>query len=63
MARVSKELREDKSRVVFTVDKGLAALVLDIQDYIDKAQDLLTDKDTCRLITGDPTTKHKNKLV
>ena len=34
-------------------DKGLAMVVLDKQDYIDKAQDLFLDKDTYRLIMGE----------
>ena len=37
--------------------------VMDKQDYISKAQDLQADKDTYCLITGNLTTKHKNKLT
>ena len=32
-----KELREDQSRVVLTVDKGVAMVVIEKQDYTDKA--------------------------
>ena len=33
-AKVLKELRQDKDRVILTVDKGMALVVLDKQDYI-----------------------------
>ena len=49
--------------MILTECKGLAVVVLDKKDYIDKAQDLLADKDTYRLITGDPIIKHKNRLI
>ena len=39
--RALKELWEDHSRVILTVDKGMAVVVLDKQDNIHKAQDLL----------------------
>ena len=38
-------------------------LVLDKQDYLNKTQDLLVDKDTYKPITGDPTSRYKNKLI
>ena len=40
----------------------MVVVMLDKQDDIGKEQDLLTGKNTQRLITEDPTTKHKNKL-
>ena len=51
---------KDQSRVILTADKRVAMGVLHKQDCIDKTQHLLTDKNTYRLITRDPTTKHKN---
>ena len=62
-ARALKDLRKDQSRVILTADKGMVMVLLDKQVYINKVQDLLTDKDRYRLITGDPTTKHKNELI
>ena len=38
-------------------------VMLDKQDHTDKAKDLFADKDTYRFITGDPTAKHKNRLI
>ena len=62
-AKVFSELRKDKSRVILTVEKGVAMVVMDKHDYISRAHDLLAEKDAYRLITGDPTTKCKNKLI
>ena len=45
------------------VDKGVAMVVLDKLDYLNKAQDVLVDKDTYRSIHGDPTSMLKNKLI
>ena len=36
-----KDLREDHTRVVLTADKGVAMVVMDKQDYTDKALTLL----------------------
>ena len=36
---------------------------LDKQDYPNKDQDLLADNYTYKAITGDPTSRHKNKLI
>ena len=38
-------------------------MVLDNQDCINKAQDLLVQRDTYRTLAADPTNKHKNKLI
>ena len=47
-----KELREDKSRVILTVDKGVAVVVIDKKDYLGKTQDLIVDRNTCKPISG-----------
>ena len=49
--------------VILPVDMILAKVVLDKQHCVEKAKELLADKDTCRLNTRDPTSKHKNKLI
>ena len=36
---------------------------IDKQEYLNKAKDLLLDKDIYIPISGDPTTRHKNKLI
>ena len=53
-----KESRKHKSRIILIVDKGVA-MVLDKLDYLNKAQDLLVDKDTYSPILGDATSRQK----
>ena len=38
-------------------------LVMDKQDYMDKALNLLSDTNTYRTINKDPTTKLRNQLI
>ena len=57
-----QELRKDQSKIVLTVDKGVAMVVLEKEDYIRKSEDLLK-KNTYRELTADPTNKYKNKLI
>ena len=56
------ELKRDNNRLVLTADKGVALLVMDKEEYVQKAKELL-DQPTYRTITNDPTSKYKNKLV
>ena len=58
-----KELREDSSRVILTADKGVAKVVMDRQDFLNKAQHLLDDMEAYRPITMDPTSRLTNKLI
>ena len=49
---------------MLTADKVLVMVSLDKQDYINKAQDLLSQKDTYRSVTADPTNNiKKNSLT
>ena len=57
-----QELRKDQSKIVLTVDKGVAMVVLEKEDYIRKSEDLLK-KNTYKKLTADPTNKYKNKLI
>ena len=57
------ELKQDKSRVVLTVDKGVAMVIMDQQDYTDKTQALLQDTNTYKVLPKDPTSQLKNKLI
>ena len=41
----------------------MALVVLDRQEYTNKAMDLLGDGDTYRPLTSDTTHKHKNNLI
>ena len=57
-----RELKEDKSRMVLTADKGVALVVIDTEEYKKKAQELL-QQPTYQLIPTDPTSRYKNKLI
>ena len=56
------ELRKDSDRTALTADKGLAMVVTDKKDYIEKATSLL-DQPANRTINKDPTNKLKAKLI
>ena len=60
--RALKELKEEKSRMILTTDKGVALVIIDKNDYIQKAEELLSTN-TYKKIPEDPTNKQKNKLV
>ena len=60
--RAIREIKEDRGQVILTADNGVAMVVMDRQDYIDKAHKLLSELNTYRPINKDPTNKLKNKL-
>ena len=55
-------MRKDDTRIVLTVDKGVALVVMNREDYEKKAEDLLSQT-TYNNINNDPTTRYKNKLI
>ena len=57
-----RELKMDSNRLILTTDKGVALVVIDKDEYIKKAEDLLKEK-TYKKIAEDPTVKQKNKLI
>ena len=57
-----KELREDQDRIVLTADKGVAMVVMDRKECMDKAEGLLVQL-AYKTITSDPTNKLKAKLI
>ena len=57
------QLKQDTSRVVLTTDKGVAMVIMDKEDYTNKAQALLQDNNTYKLLKKDPTSYLKNKLI
>ena len=57
-----KELKRDRDHIVLTADKGVALVIMDRQDYINKANSLL-NQNTYRAIPQDPTFTIKNKLI
>ena len=56
------ELRKDSNKIVLTADKGVAMVVIDKKDHIDKATNLLAQP-AYRTINRDPTKKLKAKLI
>ena len=64
-ASVLKELRNDRSWVVPTVDRRVTMVMLDKQEYISKAQDLLGYERHLQnlYLAADLTNKQKTKLV
>ena len=57
-----RELKRDKDCIDLTADKGVAMVIMDRQDYINKANHLLNQY-TYRSIARDPTNSIKNKLI
>ena len=56
------ELRNDNTKVILTADKGVSLVVMNKEEYIKKAEELLLT-DTYRTISNDPTNKYKTKLI
>ena len=57
-----KELRKDNTRVILTEDKGVCLAVMDKEEYIGEAEELLKEE-THKIIPTDPTNRQKNKLI
>ena len=57
-----KEMKEDKSRVILTADKGVALVIMDKAEYNKKAEELL-NTETYKKIPEDPTNKQKSRLI
>ena len=57
-----RELKKDRDCIVLTADKGVAMVIMDRQDYINKANSLL-NLNTYNAIPWDPTNTIKNKLI
>ena len=57
-----RELKRDKDFIVLTADRGVAMVIMDRQDYINKANSLL-NQNTYRPIPQDPTNTIKKKLI
>ena len=56
------QLKKDRARIVLTADKGVALVVLDRKEYIEKATNLLSQS-TYRIIAKDLTNRLKAKLI
>ena len=49
--------------MILTEEKGVAMVTMDQEDYTNKAQALLQDTSTYKVLTKDPTSQLKNKLI
>ena len=56
------ELRRDKNKMILTVDKGVSMVVMDRDDYNQKAEALLQES-AYKPIPNDSTNKYKTKLI
>ena len=56
------ELRSYNTRVILTADKGVSLVVMNKEEYMKKAEELLY-QNTYKTISNDPTNKYKNKLI
>ena len=61
-SKALRELREDQERIVLTADKGVAMVMLDENDYVDKVEGLLVQP-AYRTINTDPTNMLKDKFI
>ena len=57
--RALTQLKQDNTRVVLTADKGVAMVIMDQQEYNNKAQTLLQDSNTYKVLNKDPTPNSK----
>ena len=55
-------LKKDPDRLLLSPDKGNCVVVIDKQEYHDKALSLLNDKSTYAVWNSDPTNKTQRKL-
>ena len=56
------QLKKDKDMLILTADKGVAMVVMDKEDYINKAKELL-GQPTYKRLDKDPTIRIKAKLI
>ena len=57
-----EELRRGKNRIILTVDKGVSMVVMDRDDYNNKAEELL-QQSAYRPMPNDPTDRLKTRLI
>ena len=61
--QVLAELKKDQERVILTVDKGVAIVIMDKKEYQEKAKALLEDQGTYQALKTDPTGRLKSKMI
>ena len=58
-----KELQKEKSITILPADKGRATVILKSQEYQDKMNGMLSDRNTYEKLKKDPTQKYKSVLI
>ena len=58
--KAMQELRKDQGKIILTVDKGVAMVVLEKEDYIRKSEDLLKQNTYRELAADQPTSTKIN---
>ena len=61
--RALTQHKQDTYMAILTADKGVAMVIMDQQDYINKANTLLQDTNTYKVLNKDPINSLKNKLI
>ena len=61
--RTLTQLKQDNFRVVLTVDKGVAMIIMNQEDCTNKALTLLQDTNAYKVLPKDPISQLKNKLI
>jgi hypothetical protein len=56
-------LSKDKSIMILPADKGRCTVILNREEYDEKAKTLLSDKNTYKILKKDPTARYKRELV
>ena len=57
------QVKSDNNRIILTVNKGVGMVVMNRQEYLQKAKNLLEHPNTNRPILLDPINKYKAKLI
>ena len=57
-----QQLKTDKIRITLTAEKGVAMVVMDRKDYLEKAANLL-EQSAYRELTSDSTNKYETKII
>ncbi|VDQ02645.1 unnamed protein product [Trichobilharzia regenti] len=57
-----KKLKNRKDKVILPADKGRTTVILDIEDYMKKAEDLLKDNNVYQQLTKNPIQIFDNKI-
>ena len=60
---VLKELKQDDSILVLPADKGRSTVIMDKSDYNQKAENMLSDRNTYAVLKNDPTATVKRQLI